>query len=90
MASVAQLVGVPSHTQKGYGFDSQSGHIPRLQVQSLVWVHMIPGTGVYERQPIDVPLSYQCVCVCVSLSVSLPHPLPPSSLSKNSETNVLG
>ena len=33
---VAQLVGVSSHTPKGCGFDSQSGHIPRLQVQSQV------------------------------------------------------
>ena len=31
---VAQLVGMPSHTLKGFGFDSQSEHIPRLQVQS--------------------------------------------------------
>ena len=34
LAGVAQLVGESSHTPKGYGFDSQSGHIPRLWVQS--------------------------------------------------------
>ena len=33
---VAQLVGASSPAQKGWGFDPQSGHIPRLQVQSLV------------------------------------------------------
>ena len=35
---VAQLVGASSRTPKGCGFDSQSGHIPRLQVQSPVTV----------------------------------------------------
>ena len=33
---MVQLVGAPSHTPKGCGFDFYSGHIPRLQVQSLV------------------------------------------------------
>ena len=33
-------VGPPSHTPKGWGFDSRLGHIPRLQVWSLVGVHM--------------------------------------------------
>ena len=28
---VAELVGAPSYTPKGCGFDPQSGHIPRLQ-----------------------------------------------------------
>ena len=32
---------IPSQgTYLGFGFDSQSGHIPRLQVQSLIRVHM--------------------------------------------------
>ena len=33
---VVQLVAGSSHTPKGCRFDSQSGHIPRLQVQPLV------------------------------------------------------
>ena len=36
LASVAQLVGASSHTQKGHGFDSWSGHMPRLWVQSSI------------------------------------------------------
>ena len=46
LASVAQLVGVP----KGSGFDSWSGHKPRLQVWFSHW-------GAGRRQPIDVSLS---------------------------------
>ena len=34
LASMAQLVGVLSHKLKDHGFNSQSGHIPRLQVWS--------------------------------------------------------
>ena len=37
LAGVAQLVRVSSHKPKGHRFDSWSGHLPRLQVQSLVW-----------------------------------------------------
>ena len=37
---VAQLVGALSHTPKGCGFDPQSGHMPRLQVLSLVRAHI--------------------------------------------------
>ena len=36
LASVAQLVGAPSYRSKGHGFDSQSGHMPRLRVWFLV------------------------------------------------------
>ena len=39
LASVAQLVGALSHNSKGLRFDSLSGHMPRLQVWSLVGVH---------------------------------------------------
>ena len=34
LAGEAQFVGASSHTPKGWGFDSWSGHIPKLQVQS--------------------------------------------------------
>ena len=53
---VAELVGGVFCKAKGYQFDSWSGHMPGLQIWSLV--------GVYERQPINVSLS-------VSLSLSL-------------------
>ena len=39
LASVAQLVGESSHGLKSRGFDSQSGHMLRLWVWSLVRVH---------------------------------------------------
>ena len=34
LAGVAQLVGMTSHKSKGRKFDSQSGHMPGLWVQS--------------------------------------------------------
>ena len=40
LASVAQLVGALSCEPKGCSFNSWLGHIPRLQVQSLVRVHV--------------------------------------------------
>ena len=46
---VVQLVGASSHTPEGWGFDSQSGHIPRLQVLSPV--------GYIWRQSINVNIS---------------------------------
>ena len=36
---MAWLVGVPFHTPKVLGFGSVSGHVPRLQVWSLVGAH---------------------------------------------------
>ena len=39
LASMAHLAGASSHKPKGHGFDSRSGHIPRLRVWSLVGVH---------------------------------------------------
>ena len=36
---VAQLVGVPSSTLKGCGFDPGSGNTPGLQIRSLVGAH---------------------------------------------------
>ena len=50
-SQVAQLVGVLSHRPKVLKFDSWSGHIPKL------WVQSIPGWSTYERQPINVCLS---------------------------------
>ena len=51
------------HPPKGYGFNSQSGHIPRLQVQSLI--------GEYTGGNKLMFLSH----INVSLSCSFPLPL---------------
>ena len=40
LAGVAQLVEALSHTPKGCGFDSRSGHMPRLGAQSPIGVRM--------------------------------------------------
>ena len=40
LAGVAQLVGASSSKPKGLGFNSQSGHLPRLRVRSPVGAHM--------------------------------------------------
>ena len=39
LASVVQWFGALSRRPKGHGFRSQSGHMPRLQVQSLLEMH---------------------------------------------------
>ena len=39
LTGMAQLVGASSHGLKGQEFNSQSGHVPRLQDGSLVRVH---------------------------------------------------
>ena len=36
LAGVTQLAGAASCKPEGHGFDSQSGHMPRLQVRSSV------------------------------------------------------
>ena len=64
-----QLVGASSLRLKGHGFDSQSGHIPGLQVD--------PWTCTYEKAT-NVSLSHQCF----SLSLS---PSPPAPFFKSNE-----
>ena len=54
---------------------SQSGHLPRLWVQSLVWSHMIPGLSIYRRQPM-------MVLSCINASFS---PFLYAFLSKRNE-----
>ena len=66
LAGVAQWVGVSLGTPKGWGFDFRSGHIPRLQVPSLV------GACVEGNQSIF--LSH--------INVSFSHPHLSLSLSK--------
>ena len=64
---MAQLVGVLSHKLGGCGFDSRSGHIPRLQVWSPVKAR-IRGTYSMFLTHIDVSLS---LFLCLSLSLPL-------------------
>ena len=66
-AGVAQLLVASSHTLKGRQLTSQSGHIPRLQVQSPVGSHMEGNRSMFLSHT-DVSLS---------LSLSLPLPLKP-------------
>lgn len=40
LASVAQLVGASSSTEKGYGFSSVQATLPRFQVPSMIRAHM--------------------------------------------------
>ena len=74
LASVAQLVGASSCNLKGCRFDSQSGHMPRLRVWSLV------RALVRGNQSMSM-----CVCLYVSLSLSSPLSLlsPLSKISKH-------
>ena len=55
LAGVAQLVRVSSHKPKGHRFDSQSGHIPSLQVPSLVRTHTRRKRSMFLSH-INVPL----------------------------------
>ena len=61
---VAQFVGASSHTPKGCGFDSQSGHRPRLHVLSPIRAHKGGGWSVF--------LSHVDVSLSLSLSLSVP------------------
>ena len=64
LGRVAQLVGAPSCTPKGCGLRSRSGHIARLQVQSLVRACM-GGNQYMFLFHINV-----CLSVCLSLDIS--------------------
>ena len=63
LAHVSQLVGASCHKPKGRRFNSQSRHMPRLQVQSLVRVHMGGSQSMFLFH------------IDISLSLSLPLPL---------------
>ena len=67
LASVAQLVAVLPSKWKGYRYNSQSGHMPRLWVQSLV--------RACTKGNQEMFLSH---IVSLSLSLSLSLILPPS------------
>ena len=56
LVDVNQLDRASSHVLKCCGFDSLSGHIPKLQVQSLVWECM-EGSQLMFLSHIDVSLS---------------------------------
>ena len=65
LARIIQLVGASFHTPKGWGFDSWSGHITRLWVQSPVGVHMggkqsMP-LSLSPPLPLPIPLSLKSI-----------------------------
>ena len=80
LASGAQLVGAFSGRPKCYEFDSPSGPITTLQVQS-------PVGACVRKQPIYLSHINVCLSLCLSLSLSLSLP---SSLSKSIENLSLG
>ena len=63
LASVAQLVGVSSSKLEGWGFDSQSGHMPGFWVWSLVGAL----TGGNQSMFLSLPFMF----LSLSLSPSL-------------------
>ena len=73
LASVTQLIGALSSKPKGCGFDSQSGHMPRLWVQSPVWA-CTRGT--------DQCFFLTLMLLSPSLSPSLPISLKSISMSQ--------
>ena len=76
----ALVVGASSCAPEGLGFDSHSGHIPRLQVQFPVKVRM-EGSWLMFLSHIDVSLSLPSFLPSVLpsfLPSSLPLSLPPS------------
>ena len=75
LAGVAKLVGALLHKPKGRRFDSQSGHIPGLQVQSSV--------GACSRGKIhNVSLSHHCFS-----ALSPSNPLSLKSISMSLDDN---
>ena len=64
LAGVGQLVGASSHKPKGHSFNSGSGHMLRLRVQSSVWAH-VRGIWLMFLSHINVSL--------LSLSLSSPR-----------------
>ena len=62
LSRVAQLVGVSTHTPKGYGFDPWWGHISRLQFLSLV------RTCTGGNRSMFLWYINVCLSVCPSLS----------------------
>ena len=62
MASVAQLVGASSHKSKGHGFDSWSGHMPKLWVWSPVRACTRGNTSVFSPSFLpSLPLSLKSI-----------------------------
>ena len=72
---MAQLVGASSHAPKCCRFNTESGHIPRLQVQSPVRVHMGGNQLMF--------LSHISVSLSLSFSLSLPPFLSLSKINKH-------
>ena len=79
LASVAQLAGASSLTLKGCGFNSQSGHMPRLHIQPPVRVD-VRGNGMMFLSYINVCLSPSLPLSLKSISMSLGPYFPPCLL----------
>ena len=73
LGQVVQLVGASPHTPKGCRFNSWSGHIPRLRVQSPVRAHTGDNQSMF--------LSH--INVSLSLSLSHAHLLCLSQINKH-------
>ena len=58
---VSELVGALSHTLKGCGCDSHSGHRPRLWVQSPVGACMGGNQSMLLSLPFPLPLSLKSI-----------------------------
>ena len=64
LAGVAQMIRASSHKLKGHGFDSQSGHMPKV-------MGSISGWGAYKRQTIYVMLSQFSLSSLTSQSLNI-------------------
>ena len=66
LAGVAQLLGASPPTPKGWGFDSQSGHMPRLKARSLVGLCMGGNQLMFlshSRASLSLPLSLKSITI---------------------------
>ena len=70
---VAQWVGALSRAPKGFGFDPQSGHIPRLSVQSLVRVCVEATNRCFSHFDVSLSLSkkFKTKKIFKSINISL-------------------
>lgn len=71
LAGVAQWVGATAHAPEGPGFDSRSGHIPRLQVLFPV---LLSTGGNWQHSHISISPRLPSLCVWLSLPPALSLP----------------
>ena len=89
---VVQLVGASSGTPNGCQFDSQSGHIPKLWVQSLAWEHAGGNQSVIFLSHINVFLALPTPLLSLPpfLSLSVNKHILGWGIFKNSVWNFWG